>query len=204
MHKYFSLTFYLIQACCGTTVAQLCRLNSQYEESTSRVILDWNMINHPAKTTYILLRSTDTKTWIEVVTDKILRKYTEEDIFDYDDKVNRDQKYYYKLKIVDANNKTAAFSNTVTISAEADKRSWVIYPNPVNDVLYLVYEGNNIIKGVINATVQDITGKIVTRFRAASTSRRLEIPVSNLRKGIYIAQISTMNEIIMNQKFVKQ
>ena len=182
MYKYFSLTFYLMQAYCCTTVAQLCRLNAQYEERTSRVILDWNMINHPAITTYILLRSTDTKKWTEVVTDKVLRKYTGEDIFDYDDKVSRDKKYFYQLKIIDVNKKAVAFSNTVTIGTEVDKRSWVIYPNPVNNVLHLVYEGNNIIKGVINVTVQDMTGKIVVRFRAASISRRLEIPVYNYVK----------------------
>lgn len=193
-----------MQAYCYTSIAQLCRLNAQYEVRTSRVILDWNMINHPAKTTYVLLKSTDTKTWTEVVTDKVLRKYSEEDVFDYDDKVNRNQKYFYRLKIIDANNKTIAFSNTVTIGDEEDKSSWAIYPNPVNDVLHLVYTGNNIIKGVINVTVQDISGKIVTRLRAASTNRRLEIPVSNLRKGIYVVQISIMNEIMMNQKFVKQ
>ena len=204
MYKYFSLTFCLTQVYWCTTVAQFCQLNAQYEERTSRVILDWNMINHPAKTTYILLRSTDTKMWTEVVTDKIMRKYSQEDVFDYDDKVNRDQKYYYRLKIVDANNKAVAFSNIVIISTEVDKRSWVIYPNPVNDVLHLVYEGNNIIRGVINVIVQDITGKIVTRFRAASTNRSLEISVSSLRKGIYVAQVSILNEIVMNQKFVKQ
>jgi len=191
-------------ACCITTIAQVCRLNAEYEVRTSRVILDWNMISHSAKTTYILLRSTDTKRWIEVASDKVLRNYSEEDVFDYDDGVNRDGKYFYRLKIIDANNKTIAFSNTVTVSTEVDKTSWVIYPNPVNDVLNLVCEGSNIIKGVINVTVQDVTGKIVIRFRAASTNRRLEIPVTQLRKGMYIVQISIMNEMVMNQKFIKQ
>jgi len=186
------------------SLAQLCRLNAQYEERTSRVIVDWNMISHTTKTTYILLKSTDAKNWTEVVTDKMLRNYTAEDVFDYDDRVNRDQTYYYRLRIIDAGKKTVAFSNTVTVSTEADKTTWVIYPNPVNDVLHLVYEGNNIIKGVINVTVQDITGKIVIRFRAASTNKKLEIPVSQLRKGMYVVQIYIMNEMALNQKFVKQ
>ena len=204
MRNHFSLALSLMLACFTTSVAQVCQLNVQYDVRTSRVSLDWNMINHPVKTTYILLRSTDTKKWIEVVTDKVLRNYSEEDIFDYDDKVDRNEKYFYQLKIIDAGNKTIALSNTVTISTEADKSSWAIYPNPVNDVLNLVCEGSNIIKGVINVTVQDITGKIVIRFRAASTNRRLEIPVTQLRKGTYIVQILIMNEMVMNQKFIKQ
>src|SRR4029079_3471648 len=117
---------------------------------------------------------------VEVVTDKVLRNYTEEDVFDYDDRVNRNEKYFYRLKIIDANNKTIAVYNTATITTEAYKSSWVIYPNPVNDVLNLVCQGSNIIKGVIKVTVQDMTGKILIRFRAASTNRRLEIPVTQL------------------------
>jgi len=204
MYKSFSFTSYLVLACCCTTFAQLCKLNAQYEERTSGVSLDWNMISHPLKTTYILLRSSDAKTWTTVVTDKILRKYTEEDIFDYSDHVDRDQKYFYRLKIIDANNKTISLSNVVSVNAAEDKVTWAIYPNPVNDILHLVYEGNNIIKGVINVIIQDMAGKIFIRFRAASTNRKLEIPVSQLRKGIYLVQISIMNQIVMNQQFVKQ
>ena len=183
MYKSFSFTSYLVLACCCTTFAQLCRLNAQYEAKTSGVTLDWNMIRNALKTTYVLLRSTDTKTWAEVVTDKIFRRYTEEDIFDYSDRVERNQKYFYRLKIIDANNKTVAFSNTISVNAVTDKITWAIYPNPVNDILHLVYEGNNIIKGVINVIIQDMAGKIFIRFRAASTNRKLEIPVSQLRKG---------------------
>jgi hypothetical protein len=191
-------------ACCYATSAQQCKLNAQYEEKTSRVFLNWNMIGHPAKTTYVLLKSIDNKTWTEVVTDKMLRNYTEEDIFDYDDRVNRDQKYFYRLKIIDANNKTVSLSNVVTIESAADKATWMIYPNPVNDILNLSYEGNNKIGGVINVIVLDVTGKILVKFRAASTSRKLEIPVSQLRKGMYIVQISILNETVMNEKFIKQ
>lgn len=185
-------------------MAQLCRLKARYDERTSRVILDWNMSNNTSKTTYILLRSTDAKEWTEIVTDKKLQIYTQIDVFDYEDKVKRDQKYFYRLKIIDANNKTIALSNIVTVSAEAGKSSWIMYPNPVKDILHLVHEGNNIIKGVINVTMQDFAGKIVIRFRAASINRKLEIPVSQLHKGIYIVQISVMNEIFMNQQLVKQ
>jgi hypothetical protein len=162
------------------------------------------MVDYSGKTTYILLRSTNEKTWTEVVTDKMFRKYSKEDIFDYDDKVTREGKYFYRLKIIDANNKTIALSNIVSVSSNAIKNVWTIYPNPVNDVLNLVCQGNNIITGVINVAVQDMTGKIVTRFRAASTNRRLEIPVSQLRKGIYVVQIIIMNELVMKEKFVKQ
>ncbi len=49
------------------------------------------MISHPNKTTYQLLRSNDGKIWKEVVTDKIFQHYTIEDIFDYEDRVDKDE-----------------------------------------------------------------------------------------------------------------
>ncbi len=191
-------------AYCRGTVAQLCQLNAQFETRTSQVILDWNMISHPNKTTYQLLRSNDGKIWIEVVTDKILQPYTSEDIFDYEDKVDRDKRYYYRLRILDSNNKTITFSNIVAVQSESAKSSWIIYPNPVNEVLTLVCKGNTIVRGVINVIVKDVTGKIVIRYRAASIYKTLHVPVSKLRTGIYVVQISILNEVVMNQKFVKQ
>jgi hypothetical protein len=189
---------------CRGTVAQLCELHAQFETRTSQVILDWNMISHPNKTTYQLLRSIDGKIWREVVTDKILQHYTSEDIFDYEDKVDRDKRYYYRLRILDSNNKTITFSNIVAIQSGSAKSSWVIYPNPVNEVLTLIYKGNTIVRGVINVIVKDATGKIVIGYRAASIYKTLHIPVSKLRTGIYVVQISILNEVVMNQKFVKQ
>ncbi len=204
MYRYFLLIFFFIAPYCHAAVAQLCQLNAQFEIRTSQVILDWNMISHRNKTTYQLLRSNDGKMWKEVVTDKILQDYTSEDIFDYEDKVDRDKKYYYRLRILDTNNKTISFSNIVTIHSGSAKSSWVIYPNPVNEVLTLECKGNTIIRGVINVIVQDAAGKIVIRYRAASIYKTLQIPVSKLRRGIYVVQISVLNEIVMNQKFVKQ
>lgn len=203
MRRRLPFTFFLVFAGNYATVAQQCELNAEYEVRTSRVLLYWNMVPHPSKTTYVLFRSTDAKNWREVVTDKIPRKYSEEDVFDYDDRVNRSDVYYYQIKIVDANNKTIALSNIASVSTGAEKTSWTIYPNPANDILHLVCEGSNVVKGVISVTVQDLTGKIVIRFRAASTNRSLEIPVSKLRKGAYVVQISIMNQTVLSQQFIK-
>lgn len=203
MNKYFFLYCFML-GYSYPSFSQLCRLNAHFEENTSNVILDWNMISQTTKTTYVLLRSTDKNTWTEIITDKYLQNYTEEDVFDYNDKVNRHQKYFYRVKIIDISKKTIIFSNIANISTEADREPWVVYPNPVNNVLAILFRGQNAIKGVINVAVQENSGKTVIRFRAASNSKKMEIPVSRLRKGIYTIRISILNEIVMNQKFVKQ
>ena len=81
--------------------------------------------------------------------------------------------------------------------------SWKIFPNPVRDMLNLVHSGNEI-KGVINVSILDATGKSVIRFRAASNNKQLHIPVSKLHAGIYFIKLNVLNEMQLNEKFIKE
>jgi Secretion system C-terminal sorting domain len=90
-------------------------------------------------------------------------------------------------------------NNMVTTPVTA----WQIVPNPVHDMLNLNYTGRASIKDVINVTLQDATGKIVKRFRAASTNTRLRISVSNLHAGVYFVRITVGRQQQLNSKFIK-
>lgn len=185
--------------------AQSIKLHADLNQSVQKIHLDWNMINYKEKTTYVLLRSIDGKAWMPVVTDSRLDLYSDEDIFDYEDKsYKRETKNYYCLKIIDANKNPIAYSNIVMINAETGNSSWVIYSNPVSDVLTLNFKGNGVIKGVVNIFIYDFTGKTVIKFRSASVNRIIQIPVMQLRKGYYIVQIKVLDELMMNQKFLKE
>lgn len=204
MYRNPLLYLWLLLTCCSPAAAQQCRLHTVYHQETDRISLDWNMIPYSTKTIYVLLRSTDQRAWSVVAADPVLRNYTEEDVFDYDEKVNSGGIYYYRLKILDAGNNTVALSNIAGVNTTAGKDVWVVYPNPVYDVLHLAYKGNNPVKGVINVLIADASGKTVIRFRSASIYKSLQIPVSNLRNGIYLVQIIVMNEVMLNQQFIKQ
>ena len=205
MKKFLSLVF-IMGVLCPDSPAQVCELHAELELRTSIVRLDWNMVDNPGKTTYVLLRSRDGKNWSEIVTDKIFRKYSTEDIFDYEDKSLIRGKFFYRLVVLDPQYNPVAFSNMVTINTNtgSEKGVWVIYPNPVQDVLMLSFKGDGYIKGVINVQVQNVSGKTVIQFRAASVNRNLQIPVSNLPPGFYVVRVTVMNEVMMNQKFIKQ
>ncbi len=82
--------------------------------------------------------------------------------------------------------------------------AWQIAPNPVEDILNLIYKRSDIIKDVINVVIQDATGKIVIRFRAASNNKQLHIPVSNLHAGIFFIKLNIGAEVQLNDKFIKQ
>ncbi len=90
-------------------------------------------------------------------------------------------------------------NNTETTPVTA----WQIVPNPVHDMLNLNYNGRAKIEDVVNVTVQDATGKIVKKFRAASTNTRLQIPVSNLHAGVYFVRITVGRQQQLSSKFIK-
>ncbi len=204
MSRYFLFTLFLITGISFTSVAQESTLNATYDAHTFKVSLYWNMVNYTGKATYSLTRSDDKINWTQIVTDKIFQRYNEKDTFDYIDKVKPGKEYFYRLSIINANNQTIAFSNTISVNIITQKTVWEIYPNPVNDLLNIACRGNTIIKGVVNVLIYDVAGKIVTRFRSASVYRSFQIPVTQLHQGIFIAEISILNEIVLKQQFIKR
>jgi hypothetical protein len=103
-----------------------------------------------------------------------------------------------------AETKNITQSNKTSSSSNTGINSWIIYPNPATDVLKLAYRGQGEIKGVVNVQIQDANGKTVIKFRSGSMYKNIEIPISNLRRGAYFIQVTVLNELMMNQQFIKQ
>jgi hypothetical protein len=74
---------------------------------------------------------------------------------------------------------------------------------PVTNLLTLQYRGSKRITGVVNVSIQNVTGYTVTKIRSASLNTVIKIPVDNLGKGIYDVRIVIENEVVWNQRFVK-
>lgn len=192
------------------------------------------MVNTDTRTSYLLLRSADGVSWTEAAKDRMLRNYTDDDIYFFNDRNFFRGKNYYRIKIADADNNTIALSPVVVVntkgtaykiattpntqsqttgkqnaSPKIDTRpqgngSWALYPNPATDLLKLAYKGSEDLKGVVNVQIQDATGKIVIKFRSGSMYKLIQIPITNLQKGIYFIQLTVMNELMMSQQFLKQ
>ena len=230
--KKFLLTTLLFSGILCHAFSQV-KLTAIYDFNNSAVKLNWNMINSNVRTSYLLLRSADGVTWTEAAKDRMLRYYTEDDIYFFNDRYYVAGKNYYRLKITDSYNNTIALSpivsvntrgtlNTVTYRSNTQMQtgkqtvtpkintepqgnsSWIIYPNPATDLLKLTYKGPGDLKGVVNVQIQDVTGKVVIKFRSGSMYKTISIPISNLQRGTYVIQVSVLNELMMNQKFIKQ
>lgn len=233
MIKSLLVTLFFSGIICHT-FSQGVKLTAVYDFNNAAVKLNWNMVNSNVRTSYLLLRSADGVTWTEAAKDRMLRKYTEDDIYFFNDRYFVAGKNLYRLKITDGSNNTIALSPIITVNTKGNASAsitsasrqqtgkqntapssrintepqgnnrWVLYPNPATDVLKLTYKGPGELKGVVNVQIQDATGKTVIKFRSGSLYKTISIPISNLQKGSYFIQVTVLHELMMNQKFIKQ
>ena len=224
--KKLSSSFIIISFFFCTNSSAEIKLVALTSEGNPTVTLQWNMVNYPGNTAYTLFKSIDGVIWQIAAANPVFRNYTASTILAYRDNFSDEQQLYYRVKVYDTNENIVEISNTAKVknpkNIRYSERSsnekiittgkpvtgnssiWQIVPNPVHDMLNLIYRRNEIIKGVINVVIQDATGKAVIRFRAASNNKQLHIPVSNLHAGIYFIKINVTNEVQMNDRFVKQ
>lgn len=97
---------------------------------------------------------------------------------------------------------TMEYVNTGTLSVESNSinEKYSIYPNPVNDILY-VSKQNNDDKNV-EIEISDILGNKLICYLLTGNSSSIDL--SNLSKGIYLIKIINENEIAIIKRIVKQ
>ena len=101
----------------------------------------------------------------------------------------------------------AGLLNGINISVEegsginnATDDIFSVYPNPVNDVLYLQLDDNQLIKSI---KLTDLSGRTVKSVSYEQNMNQIEIPVNNLNSGIYLLVIQTEKDMI-TEKIIKK
>ncbi len=99
---------------------------------------------------------------------------------------------YYRMKAVDADGKYS-YSKTVIVTFDNSKNSFTYYPNPVTDVLNVVF--NNTQTERLSFEFTSITGQVIfTQMQNATEgSNRVQLDVRNLNNGLYVLKIKDSN-----------
>lgn len=153
-------------------------------------------------TSYSIQRSSDNVFYTDIFT-KTATGLTPGELLKFTDSRITREKNYYRLRICRS---TTFFETTLPVMVISGNREsgWVIYPVPVGAVLNLQYTGSGPIEGVISITIESVSsGKVFTKLRMASTTRNIQIPVSNIGNGLYDIRVYVGNEIKWIQRFVK-
>ncbi len=175
-------------------------LTAVYEHKQQLVKLKWNH-NDRQVVRYTLQRSADDDRWADVYDIKMDDPSQYKFISYYDTQVATG-KNYYRLK-ARLSNGSHEFTPSIMVIIGKPGNSWLMYPVPVTDVLNLQYNGNALITGVISVVIRRMNGQVYHQLRFASSTRLIQIPVSNLGSGTYDVRIAVNNQVVWNQRFVK-
>lgn len=182
---------------CKNTVPEF---SAVFDSRKNAVKIRWQNKLQDIKT-FIIQRSSDNTNWADIAIQQV-NSTTGNKAYYFEDSKPAAGENYYRLKYIAQNDK-AEYTPGIMVIIGSSGYSWVMYPVPVRDILTLQYRGSEIIKGVIMVLIQGSSGKIITRVRCASLTKVIQIPVSNLGRGIYDVRIIVENEIIWNQRFIK-
>lgn len=174
-------------------------ITAVYDAKRNVVTVKWQQKAAGYKT-FIVQRSSDNFNWVDIARVNNAQ-FANNKSWQYDDKKITAVENYYRLLCLSTDGKTAYSSSIMVITGGIHK--WIMYPVPVTDVLTLQYKGAAKITGVINVVIQNMQGYVLTRLRCASNTTNIQIPVSNLGKGIYDIRITVASEVVWNQRFVK-
>lgn len=120
---------------------------------------------------------------------------------DIADKIIGD-KAYYRLQMFDKDGKFT-YSKIVPVTLELFAGKIKVYPNPVKDQLYILFNMQNATKAELRIT--DAAGKTIhtQRLTTAQSNNAASVNVSSLKQGVYYLQIITDNGV-QKTRFIKQ
>lgn len=95
------------------------------------------------------------------------------------------------------------FSETVVSEVSmAEKDKWMLFPNPVNDYLYLE-KPNNSSNDNITVTLFSTLGQKTKELKLSGATEVQSVFVGDLAKGLYLVEIQSGNKVWMDKIYVK-
>ena len=176
-------------------------LTAIYEKEKNAIKLRWQHIDQTISS-YTIQRSSDNTIYKDIC----IKKLTDIVIGDFikytDDKISPG-KNYYRLKLNRMGLSSLIYPPVMVIQGSGENK-WAMFPVPVGPILNLQYMGSGALQGVITVFIQSVSsGTVFIKLRLASTTRTIQIPVSDIGKGVYDIRILIGNDIVWNQRFSK-
>lgn len=164
----------------------------------NQALLNWKTVAEFNTQSFIVQYSTNGKDWTDVDTISSKNLSTEND---YSAIVNQLFKgdNYFRLKMEDKNG-SYTYSNIVSINCEGNSSSFLIYPNPTKNILYVQLNNSTTANTIIQVT--DIAGKILKQIIQKGNNQTVKIDINNLSNGSYLLVVK--GEMEEKRIFIKE
>ncbi len=149
--------------------------NLSATDNTSNIVVSWDAVENA--TGYEVYRNNKFLAEVETTS------YTDGDFL-------KDEELCYQVRAIFGNNKSA-FTKEVCITTTGDMIEEIgskveIYPNPVNDILYIEAETET-----LTIEIYDVYGRVQNLRNSETQKLRNSIDLSDLKSGIYFVKINT-------------
>lgn len=118
-----------------------------------------------------------------------------------DDKNLNNEINYYRIKVIN-NDGRYSYSSIVTLALKGNTGAVRIFPNPVQDRLFIWMPADTKVNNVV---IFDAVGRKLTQRKVADNATNVsDIDVRNLPKGVYRIQVTNSRSEITNLSFIKK
>lgn len=181
-------TEYILAKNANTLPLQMLSFTAQKQEN--HAILKWRTAQMQNVRGFEIQRSPDGVTFTKIgfVAASSLDQYM------FDDLLSGNGKYFYRIKIIDNDDKY--MYSDIRLIIVSEKIEVAVFPNPVQGLLSITASKNIRKCRVINATGTEV-------FKTSLSSNQALINMAALSAGVYVVEISFENETV-TQKVIKQ
>ena len=91
-----------------------------------------------------------------------------------------------------------SINTTVSVSEKhlsTTNKRWIVYPNPIKDILTLKPNRDNKFSGMIKINIINQTGDIVTSKKILSSKNEIRLNLYNLISGMYLLEIESGDHV---------
>jgi subtilase family serine protease len=157
------------------------------QNNETNVGLKWRTAEEVGTSHFEIERSADARTWAAIGRMDSRNSGRTED-YNFTDAAPLNGISYYRLKQVDVDGK---FSYSIVVAVNWTRQIFVVYPNPVQDVLNIVVKPSSASKRV---ELRDAGGRLVYVATLAPNSNYYRLPMISFAAGMYIVQVWEGNE----------
>ncbi len=164
------------------------------------VTLNWEVGSQNDISRFEIQKSDDGKTFFKIGEIQKSNSLVQNSLYKYVDKYSNNPNYYQVKQI---NNDGAVFLSEIKYSGtniQPINTGFSIYPNPVVDVLNVLYTANNL--KPIEIIIFNLHGKKIKSFKVNSRNT-IPLTLTDLPSGIYILHVLNEKQILFNSKFSK-
>lgn len=165
----------------------------------NQVKVTWETTSETNNDYFEIERSADVKSWKSIGRVKGLSASVSQQTYHLTDEQPLPNTGYYRLKQVDLDG-TLTYSRAVSVDMGINNLT-NLWPNPVSEMLNISIDQS---LPWTKYAITDINGTIVSSEQKVVTSKTIQIPVSKLRTGMYIIQLTDANGRTESVRFVKQ